>query len=152
MRHFFWFENEIYKDLMGSFHCRARSVADSVSENLLHNISIKNRTAESKNDQDESSSAWYSNTNPSFLDDQSQSYLIHCSFLRESLQLQHSTNLNIQRSQSTQRFASNSNIGIEENNAAFENTTIYDDSNIGISASATDSNYIENSNFYGKSI
>lgn len=59
---------------------RARSVAESVSENLLRNISIKNSTLDHRYE-------------PS----------ISCS-MQDSLQLQHSTNLNIQRSQSAQRF------------------------------------------------
>lgn len=78
-------------------------------------------------------------------------FLIVHSFLRDSLQLQHSTNLNIQRSQSTNRFAgpSNANMATDASEIA---PPIYDD-NIALasaSASASDSNYIENSNFYGK--
>lgn len=58
-----------------------------MSENLLLNLSIKNRSAETRTDGPISGGA-------------------SC-FLRDSLQLQHTTNLNIQRSQSTQRFAGN---------------------------------------------
>uniref|UniRef100_A0A1A9VHQ9 NHR domain-containing protein n=1 Tax=Glossina austeni TaxID=7395 RepID=A0A1A9VHQ9_GLOAU len=63
-----------------------RSVLESVSENLLLNLSIKNRTLEQN------------------FSEPSTSRSACC--LRESLQLQHNTNLNIQRSQGSQRFRS----------------------------------------------
>ncbi|XP_065359109.1 neuralized-like protein 4 [Calliphora vicina] len=63
----------------------SRSVMESVSENLLLNMSIKNRSVEQSRVEPSSSSS-------------------SSCCLRESLQLQHTTNLNIQRSQSTQRF------------------------------------------------
>ncbi|XP_055854149.1 neuralized-like protein 4 [Episyrphus balteatus] len=64
----------------------ARTVMQNFTGNLLINLSIKYRSKEGRNDTSPSSSS--------------------CC-LRESLQLQHNTNLNIQRSQSTQRFTNN---------------------------------------------
>lgn len=67
--------------MMRFVNSRARSVAESVSENLLRNLSIKNSST---------------------LDHRTEAST-SCT-MQESLQLQHSTNLNIQRSQSAQRF------------------------------------------------
>lgn len=71
------------------------------------------------------------------------------SFVRDSLQLQHSTNLNIQRSQSTSRFGSTSNtsVGGDDVYSHVDSIPNYDDNSIAIasasaSASASDSNYI----------
>ncbi|KAH8333003.1 hypothetical protein KR074_010935 [Drosophila pseudoananassae] len=73
----------------GPSNAMTRSVMESVSENLLLNISIKNRTLEQQRNELGGSSS--------------------TCCLRESLQLQHNTNLNIQRSQSTQRFQNSLN-------------------------------------------
>ncbi|XP_011290997.1 neuralized-like protein 4 [Musca domestica] len=74
-----------------------RSVMESVSENLLLNMSIKNRTLE-QNRADPSSSS-------------------SSCCLQESLLLQHNTNLHIQLSQSTQRFY-NALIGFDNNSSS----------------------------------
>ncbi|XP_061386912.1 neuralized-like protein 4 [Musca vetustissima] len=74
-----------------------RSVMESVSENLLLNMSIKNRTLEQNRADPTSSSS-------------------SCC-LQESLLLQHNTNLHIQLSQSTQRFY-NALIGFDNSNSS----------------------------------
>lgn len=99
----------------GTSSLMTRSVMESVSENLLMNISIRIRTLEGRVDSCRDS--W-------------------CS-LRDSLQLQHSTNLNIQRSQSTQRFNTN-NLNTSTMSDTNRDDDVLDNNN--------DSNYLEETN------
>lgn len=105
-------QNAISNSLM------TRSVMESVSENLLMNLSIRIRTLEGRIDSSRES----------------------CS-LRDSLQLQHSTNLNIQRSQSTQRFNTNN-----LNSSIISDTNRDDEDFDDIRLDNNDSNYLEETN------
>lgn len=95
-----------------------RSVMESVSENLLMNLSIKNRSMETRPDPKTDGCC-----------------------LRESLQLQHSTNLNIQRSQSTQRFNSGGNLTSSMNDTNRDDEH-FDEVRLDVLTN-NDSNYLE---------